>query len=243
MNKLHLILVAGAAAGLTGCFDDDRIEISEPGPTTEETRDVGSFDELAVGGPYRVIVTDGEQSALTISGPQNIIEHTEFDLDGDELTIRLDRDYRIGWKRSSDDLVTVRFSHNALEEAAIGGSGSIEIERSSVEKFEGAIGGSGSLSIDRLAAVESEFAIGGSGDMRVAGATEKLEVAIGGSGEFLSPDFEATDAEIAIGGSGDVEARVTGTASISIAGSGDVAITGGAECTVSKAGSGDVTCS
>ena len=243
MNTLHLILAAGAAAGLSGCFDDDRIEISEPGPTTEETRDVGSFDEIAVSGPFRVIVSDGEPSALTISGPENLIEHIDFEVDGDELEIKLDRDYRIGWKRSDDDVVTVRFSHNAIEEAAIGGSGSIEIERSSVEQFEGAIGGSGSLAIARLAAVQSQFAIGGSGDIRVAGATENLEVSIGGSGEFLSPEFEAADAEIAIGGSGDVEARVTGTASISIAGSGDVAITGGAKCNVSKVGSGDVTCS
>lgn len=243
MNKLHLILAAGAAAGLSGCFGDDRIEIDEPGPTTEETRDVGAFTEIGVAGPYRVIVTDGAPSALTISGPQNIIEHTEFELDGDELEIRLDRDYRIGWKRSKDDVVTIRLSHNTLEEASIAGSGSIEIANSEVGDFEGGIAGSGSLTVSSLTSQNAEFGIAGSGDITVAGTTEKMEVSIAGSGDFRGAKFVSSDAEIEIAGSGDVKANATGTASVSIAGSGDVAIAGGAKCTVSKAGSGNVVCS
>ncbi|MBW0144133.1 head GIN domain-containing protein [Sphingomicrobium clamense] len=242
MKTLHLILAAGAAAGLSGCFGDDRIEIDKPGPTTEETRDVGPFSELGVAGPYRVIVSDGAPSALSISGPENIIEHTKFEVDGDELEIRLDRDYKIGWKRSSDDVVEIRFSHNALEEAGIAGSGSIDIARSEVDDFEGDIAGSGNLTVQSLAARRAEFGIAGSGSMKVSGATENLEVGIAGSGEFISPELESTDAEIEIAGSGEVETRVTGNASVSIAGSGDVAITGGAKCSVSKAGSGNVTC-
>lgn len=243
MKTLHLILAAGAAAGLSGCFGDDRIDIDEPGPTTEETRDVGSFTELGVAGPYRVIVSDGEPSALTISGPQNIIDHTEFEVDGDELEIRLDKDYRIGWNRSKDDVVTIRLSHNALEEAGIAGSGSIEIAKSEVDDFEGGIAGSGSLTVTSLTARNAEFGIAGSGDITVGGTADKMEVGIAGSGDFRGADLVTTDAEIEIAGSGDVQANATGTASVSIAGSGDVAITGGAKCTVSKAGSGNVTCS
>lgn len=242
MNKLHILLVAGGAASLTGCFDEDPTVIEEPGNRAEISRTVDDFDAIEVSGPIRVIVADGAQTALTISGPENILEHVVTNTASGELEIGIDRDYRAGWRWNDDNAVTVTLSHNSLRAAAIAGSGSIDIERSAVSAFDGAIAGSGDLLVRSLKADKAEFTIAGSGDIRVAGAADALDVDIGGSGDFDGMELAATNAEIGIAGSGEVAANVTGTADVSIAGSGDVAITGGAKCTVSKAGSGNVTC-
>ena len=243
MKPFHLFLVAGAAASLSACFgSDDKIVIDEPGPVREETRDVAAFDEVEVAGPFKVVVTDGDFAGLTISGPENILAHTEIEVDDGELEISLDKGYRL--KRGlADDSVEIRFAHGTLKEASIAGSGRISIASTRVEDFEGSVAGSGKLDIDALIARRADFDIAGSGTIAAKGAVSNMELDIAGSGEFLASELEAVDAGISIAGSGDVEARVTGKASISIAGSGDVAVTGGAECSVSKAGSGNVTCS
>lgn len=244
MTKISLLLATGAASALAACFGGgDDVVIDEPGPRTEQTRDVASFDEIEVAGPYNVIVADGEPSALTISGPENVLQHTEFKVEDGELTIRMKKGYRTKWRWSDDEGIEIHLSHNALKGAGIAGSGSIDIARSKVDDFEGEIAGSGDLTIRALEAGRADFGIAGSGDMRVSGTVDRMNLDIAGSGNFESSGLESVDAEISIAGSGDVDTRVTGEAEVSIVGSGDVNLTGGAKCSISKVGSGDVTCS
>ena len=103
MNKFHLLLVAGGAASLSGCFDEDPTVIEEPGNRAEISRTVDDFDAIEVSGPIRVIVADGAQTALTISGPENILEHVVTNTASGELEIGIDRDYRAGWRWNDDN--------------------------------------------------------------------------------------------------------------------------------------------
>lgn len=238
MGLSNLLLVTGAIAAISSC--DTNLEVIEAsGPAVDRNIEVSEFTELTVAGPFDVTVSDGAPGALAVSGPENILDNMEFEVEGDELTIRMKRGIST---RMRGETVTVAFSHNGLREANIAGSGMIDIARVTND-FEGAIAGSGDLRVREMAVERADFNIAGSGDIRAVGTADQIDVSIAGSGEFISRQLVSRTADISIAGSGDVDTQVTGTADVSIIGSGDVLITGGAECTVSKAGSGDVRCS
>lgn len=238
-----ILLLLGAVPSCVDMIDDGRIIEIENGPAITRTIDAQEFDRLTVAGRYEVIVVEGDTPAIEITGPEAALNRTEFEFEGDELTIRPDNEDNVIIRWSEGTEVTVRITTAALKEATIAGSGTIRLEAVDAEAFEGTIAGSGDLRIPALATKRASFNIGGSGDIAVGGRADSLDVAIAGSGGFEGPGLAVASADIAIAGSGDVTAQVSGEADISIAGSGDVALTGGATCEVSKFGSGDVVCS
>lgn len=242
MGIENILIVTAAIGAISSCGSDDRITIEDEGPRTEITRSVGDFEEITVAGPFRVTVADGAPSALTIAGPENVMEYLETEVDKGELTIRMKKGVKAKWRWNDENAVTVNLSHNALSAASIAGSGTLDIARVAGDRFEGAIAGSGDMSIAQVDSAIADFAIAGSGDLSAAGKVEELDLDIAGSGNFDGRGLEAQRADISIAGSGDVDAMATDTADVSVAGSGDVTITGGAKCSVSKMGSGDVTC-
>lgn len=241
MGMAQFALVTAAIGAIGSCGTDDTV-LDTAGPTVDRTIEVSEFDELAVAGPFKVMVADGAPGAIELSGPENVLDNMEVEVEDGELVIKMKKGVRTKWSWDDDSAVTVMMSHNALRGAEIAGSGMIDIAKAAGTDFDGDIAGSGELRIRELAVSAADFSIAGSGDLMVGGSTERLDLSIAGSGEFMNPEFSAKAADISIAGSGDVEATVTETADISIAGSGDVALTGGAKCTVSKAGSGNVVC-
>ena len=244
MIKLALATASLMTGALSGCVNWDNSVDMQIGAAATETVQVAEFTRLGVAGPYDVTVTQGDEFAIQVDGPQNVIDHTEFLVEGGTLQIRTmksDGD-RISWE-GGDPKVTVSITAPMIEAASIAGSGSIDIDNVEVTRFSGEIAGSGDITVAQLSAENASFEIAGSGDVRAAGTTERLTVEIAGSGAFENPDMNAEEADISIAGSGDVAANVTGSADISIAGSGDVNITGGAQCSISKVGGGDVNCS
>ncbi|MCM8557876.1 head GIN domain-containing protein [Sphingomicrobium sediminis] len=244
MIKLALTTATLMTGALSGCInwnDGVEMQIGNPG---EETVQVAEFTKLGVAGPYEVIVTQGDSFSVQASGPQNVIDHTEFRVENGELKIRTERPDgdSISWE-GGDPKVTITITAPSIEAASIAGSGSIDIDNVEVTRFSGEIAGSGDIRVAQLSAENASFEIAGSGDVQAAGTTQRLTVEIAGSGAFENPDMNAEEADISIAGSGDVAANVTGEADISIAGSGDVNITGGAKCSISKVGGGDVVCS
>ncbi|MCJ8190968.1 head GIN domain-containing protein [Sphingomicrobium aestuariivivum] len=241
-----IALMSGAISTCMGnldIIDGDDVSI-EPGRVVTETVQVADFSDLVVAGAYNITVVPGEDIVVTAEGGENIIRHTEFDVEDGTLEIKTRRDAdgkRVSW--DGNNKIDIRITHPNIEGASIAGSGSVQIAEASGSRFDGSIAGSGDLRIDSLTATSADFSVAGSGDIYASGKVSRLDISIAGSGGFENPELEAESADVSIAGSGDVAAIVTGAADVSIIGSGDVVFTGGAECTVSKAGSGDVTCS
>jgi hypothetical protein len=203
---------------------------------------VGAFDRVSLGGSHNVIVKVGGAPGVRAEGDLAVIDRLDIHVTDGELSIGTKEGFSLGWK-SHHKPVTIFVTAPKLAAASIGGSGDMQIDRVSGERFAASIGGSGDMDIGTLEVRDARFSVAGSGAIRARGRAETSEVSIAGSGDVGLGEFEVQRARVSVVGSGDVQARAMQTAEVSIAGSGDVELTGPAKCTVSKMGSGDVRCS
>lgn len=191
---------------------------------------------ILLAGPDQVVISEGEEWVITLSGNAEAGEALRFDREGEDLAIARDRAVYDGRDRAVIEITLP--STSAL---AIAGSGQI---RSATLAPEGSIeiAGSGTVAVDQIASQSLEIEIAGSGDVSATGRTDRLSVEIMGSGDVNLAGLEADDVSIEIAGSGDVEVASNGSVAAEIAGSGDITITGSATCSVQSAGSGSLTC-
>lgn len=243
LMRRHLIAATAAviATGLTAC-SEGRAESG--GPTVTRSYQVGAFTGLEVSGPFDVKVVTGKAISVAARGDEKLLNDTEVVVEDGKLKIRpRKRNWMGGMNWGSREATTFTVSVPALESANVRGSGDIDVDKVSGERFAGAIAGSGNLRLPQVAVNQLALAIAGSGEISATGTARNASYEIAGSGDLDASGLSATDASAEIAGSGNIRARVTGQAKASIAGSGDIDISGGARCQSSTKGSGDIRCS
>lgn len=191
--------------------------------------------KLVLAGPDRVVVTEGAELAITVSGDQDAIDALRFNLEKGTLGIMREK----SWK--GPGIATVAVTMPAAREIVLAGSGDISAP-AMVEDAEVNIAGSGTVAIGRVQARSLEVNVMGSGTLAAAGAAERLDFNVAGSGMLKARALKVDRAEINIAGSGGGEFASDGTVQARIAGSGDVTVYGRADCKISAMGSGTVRC-
>lgn len=241
MRRLYqAALLATASVAVAACGIH---RSKEAGPQTSRTFPVGAFTSLEVAGPYEVRVHEGAKPNVSVTGPQNILDHMVVEVDGNELQIHSKKNGMFSGNWGSHGKVVVEVTTPTLDGVAIAGSGDIAVDKVKGDTFKGAVAGSGSLAIAAIEVQSLKLEIAGSGDINAAGKATRGEYEIAGSGSILAPKLATQSLKVSIAGSGDVAAHSSGTADVEIIGSGDVTVTGGAKCKVDKMGSGNANCS
>ncbi|MXO82107.1 DUF2807 domain-containing protein [Altererythrobacter aestiaquae] len=191
---------------------------------------------LAIAGPDRVIITEGDTLSITVDGDADAAAELRFDIDGDTLEIGRESG---NWGDSGS--VTVNVTMPTPKSLSIGGSGTVEAP-SLAKEADVNIGGSGNVVIAALDVDDLDINVGGSGEVTASGTVKKLDVTIGGNGDIKFADVQVGDADITIAGSGDVAFASDGTVEATIGGSGDITVVGDAKCELNSFGSGSLNC-
>ena len=209
------------------------------GEETTEQRSVSDFEaiEAAWEGDVRVQVDASAQSPFTLelSGDANILPYVETEVRGDTLVV----DVRKGIEVQPVQPLVLETTVVRLNEAAVSGSGDLEVSGVDAPSFEATVSGSGNLEAD-LRAEKITLGISGSGQIHVQGDGEEVEADVTGSGKLDARDFTARSGSVTVAGSGDVHLCVDGTLAVSISGSGDVYSYCGADIEATITGSGEV---
>jgi hypothetical protein len=236
---LAALAVPVAACSVTWDGDDAAGDaVAAQGSGGSRTYAVRDFDSVALGGVGDVEVRVGGDWSVTATGAPAALDKLLIERDGD--TLKLGRKRGMQWGKSEKIRFTVTMPR--IEEASIGGAGSITVDRVPAGSFSGNIGGSGRLDIRNLAVDKAEFAIGGSGTVLASGRARALEATIGGSGNLQLKPLSTETAEITIAGAGNVDVTASRTADVTIVGSGNVTVGGGAKCSTTKLGGGTIRC-
>lgn len=209
--------------------DDDGV------PLPELDMDGAAPTKLVLAGPDNVVVTEGDQLAITVSGDQAAIDALRFNLEDGTLGIMRDK----SWKGRGT--ATVAVTMPAAREIVLAGSGDIKAS-AMVDDAEVNIAGSGSVAIDRVDSRSLEVNVMGAGTLTAAGEADRLDFNVAGSGALRARALKVERAEINIAGSGGGEFASDGKVEARIAGSGDVIVYGRADCSVTAMGSGTVRC-
>lgn len=226
-----------ATAALSGCNYAMTMSDSDGVPLAELDMSGPAPTNLALAGPDRVLVSDGERLDIEVSGNAEAAELLRFSLEDGTLAIGRAR----GDTRSTG-MALVQVTMPSPSGISLAGSGDVKAASLSGNRTEANIAGSGRLEVARVYADNLDLNIMGSGYFAGSGTVERLELSIAGSGAAKARGLQVGSADVSIAGSGDGEFSSDGRVDGNIAGSGNVIVHGTARCSVSKAGSGKAIC-
>lgn len=254
-HKTRQLAIAAALACGLAAATTSRAEAPSNAHTTEQ-RPVEAFQAIELSGPYRVIVKAQGKPALTLSGERSRLSEIETRVSGGTLHVRpVARHsgpyFNFGRKR---DEVTITITASALHSLKMSGSGDVELDQLSTDKFtlqaEGSgdlrgsgsvrdlavsARGSGDMDLRQLKASNINLSMAGSGDMELAGPATRADAEMRGSGDLRIERLQAQSVRVVQQGSGDVTLDGE-TASLSA----EVGGSGGVEATTLKVGKATV---
>ena len=234
-NSMWAPLVVLALSTLSS-FDGGRPQAQR------ETRPVGAFTEVNLGGSAHVVLKQGS--------PQSVVVEASPEALADFETVVKDQQLRLGYRSNSGNMlryrdrgpVTVYVTAPTLTALRVGGSGKFEVDGPlKADALTLAISGSGQLQVPQLTATSLETALSGSGNVRVGGTCPRMEVRISGSGQVQARELRAETCTARISGSGNAHVYATKTANASLSGSGNVYVAGGGQLSSRVSGSGRVS--
>jgi len=213
-----------------------------PAGAAERTYSVTDFDRVQVDGPYRVTLSTGRSSSARAEGSAEALDHISVDVQSGTLRVRRNRSAWGAYPAGGVGPVTVTLTSRDLRNAAVVGSGSLDIDRAKGLRVDLSVSGSGRLAVGSVEADNLIVGLLGGGRITLAGRAKQLKATVQGSGDLAAAGLSADDAQIASDTAGNVSVAVARTAKVTATGPGDVDITGSPVCTVQAKGSGQVRC-
>lgn len=209
-------------------------------PTTDrETRSVGTFTEINLGGSSHVVVKQGSPQSVVVEASKEDLADFETEVQGNKL--------RLGFRSQGGKMgnykhhgpVAVYITAPSLTGLQVGGSGKLEVSGLlQADAMTLGVSGSGDLLVPELKASRLETSVSGSGDVLVGGSCPSNEIRISGSGKVQAHDLKTETSRARISGSGDAHVYASRTAEGTISGSGTMYVAGGAQLSSSTHGSG-----
>lgn len=211
------------ASSVNGDASSNRSNVVDgSGNPRSEARQVSGFDQVALDGIGRLVLSQGGQDQLTIDGDDNVLPELTSEVHGGVLHLRI------------RDGVTIRPSvpivyHLTMRQiAGIAQAGLATIEAGSIhsDHLNLDVGGSGTLRVDQLQANSVHVVMGGSGSLQLAGNVPDEDVQVMGVGNYRGDQLASRHARLAIQGSGNCAVRVADSLDASVVGSGNITYAG-----------------
>lgn len=236
------------------------------GEVISSTVDMNEVSHIKIGGPFNVVVTQGEPEFVRVITDEKNLDKLEVKVSGGVL--RIDRKHLSGlWNigndiqaefevqlkdiksienRDSGSLNVMPITSNGRLIIESRGSGDIKVASLKIRKVEFSSRGSGELQIESVEADDVEINTRGSGDFSLDQLkAEELDISVYGSSDLNIGGENGggvDEVDISVRGSGDVnvEKIVAQYADVSVYGSGDVRVNAAQRLEVDIRGSGDV---
>ena len=208
-----------------------------------ETRTVGSFTEISLGGSAHVVVKQGSPQSVVVEASKEDLADFETEVQGNKLRLGYRQKPGSGmFNYKNHGPVTVYVTALSLTALRVGGSGKLEVDGMlQADAMTLAVSGSGDLLVPQLEAGRLETTVSGSGDVLVGGTCPSNEIRISGSGKVRAHGLKTETSRARISGSGDAHVYASRSAEGSISGSGSMYVAGGAQLSTTTHGSGRVT--
>lgn len=212
MRKVGIVIFAAALVlGLvvTNLFSFGRIvsfpslhfgAVQGSGRIASDTRDVGSFHAVDVGGIFKVEVVVGNTPSVEVRADDNLLPLIKTYTDNGVLHIESDR--RI---KSSNDIL-VRVTTTDLDNLDVSGAANVNVA---------------GLRGDELSVDAS-----GASHIKVAGETSNIKIDVSGASKIDAEDLTAVDADVDASGAANVEVNVSGTLTADVSGASRVVYSG-----------------
>ena len=223
---------------LTACNAQNYGRVKGNGNVIHKSRNVGSFDKVAVSGSFDVYLEKGKEGQMDIKIEDNLLPYLVTEVNGGKLKIKWKKGTNISTRKGV--VITVQFKD--INEVSLSGSGDIiGKDKINADHFETSVSGSGDIELE-VFSNSLKAAVAGSGDVVLKGSTKTFEAAVAGSGDISAYNLKSDKADVKVSGSGDIEVTAAKELKARVSGSGDVSYRGNPNIQdVKVSGSGDVS--
>lgn len=232
VTKLHIVISILMPLLLNAC---GILTVRGSGNIATEIRDVHDFDRVVFGGTGDLLLTQGNEEALSVEADDNLMEYVESEVRHGTLYI--------GEKETISPSKPIRYKLHVREIVGldVAGIASAETGAISTERLEINVSGLSTLSIGALEAQELSIFLNGSTEVELkeTGEVAEQEIEINGSGSYHAPGLRSQSVNLTSNGSGNVTVWATDFLSISMSGNGNVDYYGSPQ--VTQTGSGNVS--
>jgi len=216
---------------------DARDTIQGSGDVMTEERGVSGFDRLSLVGAGDVMITQGDEEALTVEADDNLIPYIMSEVQNGKLVLGFTdaakrRNVRPSKKimfhlqvkelRGLDllgagDIMISSVDAEGLE-ILLAGAGDIEASSVDVDRLEILLAGAGDVRIDSLQAEALVIHLDGAGNVEVAGRVAEQGVFVNGAGNYRAGELESQTATVEVNGVGDATVWAADTLDVRING-------------------------
>jgi hypothetical protein len=193
-----------------------------------ETRTIKPFTKVHFKDFGTLILSQGEQEALTIEGDEDLLKEITSEVQQEVLTLGLDQDWfnRVGQLISSlfssDKKITYRLTCANLDQIKIAGKCHLQCEALKSDQLEIKVAGLADIAFKQLDCNLLNVKISGRGDFSAAGRADRQEYRISGSGEVQALELKSRSSSVSISGQGNVNIHVEENLDLTISGLGQV---------------------
>ena len=176
-----------------------------------------------------LILTQGDQTSLTIEADEELLPELEAEVRNNTLHLGIEDDWisRIG-KAVSAIFTSAKYdvvytlTCQDLEKISISGKCNLECAALTADSLSLLVSGLGFMQFSHLDCNSLETKISGRGELTAAGRADHRNIRISGSGEINTPNLACQSMEIAISGQGNATVRANESLNIAISGLGQV---------------------
>ena len=195
----------------------------------KEIRSIESFDQIQFKDFGQLILTQGDQEALTVEADEELLPELITEVRDGKLILGIEKDWfgRLGKILSSvisstEQKVIYTLTFVNLKGINIGGQCHLECDRLDTDDLKINVAGLGNLTFDHIDVNSLKVNISGRGEFSAAGRADRQQVNISGSGEYQAPDLASQTLRVVISGQGNATVRVEESLDITISGLGQV---------------------
>lgn len=202
-----------------------------------ETRDVSGFTALDMGTLGKVVLKQGDNESLTITGSDNIVALVTTTVRDGVLTIETSRPINI-IGTTDDNVLTFDITVQDLTGLTISGLADVEMDTLNTSALSVTISGAGNLVLNTLSANSVDITVSGQGNVEIGGNVNQQQIEISGAGNVQNGDLRCQTANVTISGMGSGTIWVTEQLSGTISGAGNVRYYGSPQINVESTGVG-----
>jgi len=209
-----------------------------------EKREVSNFNQVVLQDIGHLIITQGENEALTVEADEDLLAKIITEVRGEKLYLSLGKD----WLDRLTSLATLfenrQIKYNLtiknITGVQIAGKGSLESASIQTDRLELKIDGMGEAQIGTLTCQSLDVHIGGTGKVTASGQAIEQAIWIAGMGEYRTPELQSQKVKMQISGQGNAILRVQESLDVNIAGIGHVEYYGSPRLNQSIQGMGSI---
>lgn len=242
MKTKHIFLLLSAMlilSGTTTLFGESITLLDKSDQSVKkESRSVGSFTGISVGGAFDVYVKQTGSCSVEVEASEEIMEYITTTVEGNVLKIGMKKPPMKPWK----NVETLKVYVTVDQLKSIDLSGAVELETTNaISGTDLQLGVSGAVEVDlNLTYGSLEGEISGAAEMKMEGTVEKMELNLSGASELDAFELKVSELALFASGASDAQVNVTGNLKISASGACDVRYKGNPGVNVHTSGASDV---